>query len=57
MSGKHTFWGYRRANGTVGIRNHVAILAVTDSVNGVVRHLGQLVKDTLPTSGCSASRG
>jgi altronate dehydratase large subunit len=48
MSGKHTFWGYRRANGTVGIRNHVAILAVTDSVNGVVRHLGQLVKDTLP---------
>ncbi|SFC72383.1 altronate dehydratase large subunit [Polaromonas sp. OV174] len=42
------FWGYRRNNGDVGIRNRVAVLAVTDSVNGVVRHLAQLVRQTLP---------
>lgn len=42
-----TFWGYRRANGAVGIRNHVAILAVMDNANGIVRHLAQLVKGTL----------
>lgn len=41
------FWGYRRADGTAGIRNHVAILAVMDNVNGVVRHLEQLVRGTL----------
>lgn len=45
---KDTFWGYRRANGSVGIRNHVVILAVMDNANGVVRHLSQLVRGTLP---------
>ncbi|VTU12981.1 MULTISPECIES: UxaA family hydrolase [unclassified Variovorax] len=44
----HTFWGYRRPDGRVGIRNHVAILAVMDNANGVVRHLAQLVRGTLP---------
>jgi len=43
-----TFMGYRRADGTAGIRNHVAILAVMDNVNGIVRHLSHLVKGTLP---------
>ncbi len=42
-----TFWGYRRPDGTAGIRNHVAILAVMDNANGIVRHLAQLVKGTL----------
>lgn len=41
------FWGYGRDNGTVGIRNHVAVLAVMDNVNGIVRHLGNLVNGTL----------
>jgi len=41
------FWGYRRVDGSFGIRNHVAILAVMDNVNGVVRHLGELVRGTL----------
>lgn len=50
MTIKDTFWGYRRPNGAVGIRNHVAILSVTDSVNGIVRHLAQLVKGTLPVT-------
>lgn len=42
------FWGYRRPDGTVGIRNYVAIQAVMDNVNGIVRHLGELVQGTLP---------
>lgn len=41
------FWGYRRANGTVGIRNKVAILAVMDNVNGIVRNLEHLVRGTV----------
>ena len=41
------FWGFERADGSVGIRNHVAILAVMDNVNGVVKHLAELVKGTL----------
>ncbi|WP_274626269.1 UxaA family hydrolase [Arvimicrobium flavum] len=45
---EHGFWGYRRANGTVGIRNQVAILAVMDNVNGVVKNLASLVRGTLP---------
>jgi altronate dehydratase large subunit len=43
-----TFWGYRRPDGAIGIRNHVAIVAVMDNVNGIVRHLAQLVRGTLP---------
>jgi altronate dehydratase large subunit len=50
VSINENFWGYRRSNGTVGIRNRVAILSVTDSVNGVVRHLAQLVRGTLPVT-------
>lgn len=42
------FWGYRRVDGTVGVRNHVAVLSVMDNVNGVVRHLAQLVKGVVP---------
>jgi altronate dehydratase large subunit len=41
------FWGYRRANGAVGVRNRVAILAVMDNVNGIVRHLERLVAGTV----------
>ncbi|HWM80844.1 MAG TPA: UxaA family hydrolase [Pseudolabrys sp.] len=42
------FWGYRRKNGEVGIRNRVAVLAVTDSANSIVRHLTQVIRGTLP---------
>ena len=41
------FMGYRREDGGFGIRNHVAILAVMDNVNGIVRHLEQLVRGTV----------
>lgn len=46
MSAEHTFWGYRRADGAVGIRNRVVVLGVTDSVSGIVRHLAGLVTHT-----------
>ena len=41
------FLGYVRPDGSVGVRNHVAILAVMDNVNGIVRHLASLVKGTV----------
>lgn len=41
------FWGYRRPDGSAGIRNHVAILAVMDSANGIVKSLSNLVRGTL----------
>jgi altronate dehydratase large subunit len=31
--------GYRRSNGTVGVRNHVAVLAAEDNVNPLARQL------------------
>jgi len=43
-----SFQGYKRADGRIGVRNHVAILAVMDNVNGIVRNLASLVKGTLP---------
>ncbi len=42
-----SFLGYRRPDGSVGVRNHVAILAVMDNVNGIVRHLAHLVKGAI----------
>ena len=30
---KPTFWGYRRENGRVGVRNHVVILPLDDLSN------------------------
>jgi len=30
ISSKTTFWGYRRENGRVGVRNHVIILPLDD---------------------------
>ncbi|HEY5121683.1 MAG TPA: UxaA family hydrolase, partial [Acidimicrobiales bacterium] len=39
--------GYRRADGRVGIRNHVVILAVDDLSNAAVGGIGRLVPATL----------
>lgn len=41
------FWGYRRPDGRVGVRNQVAIMAVMDNVNGIVRNLAHLVRGTV----------
>ena len=43
-----TFWGYRRSDGAVGCRNHVAIIPVDDLSNAAVEAVGNVVQGTLP---------
>ena len=43
-----TFWGYRRADGSVGCRNHVAVIPVDDLSNAAVEAVGRVVQGTLP---------
>ncbi len=43
-----TFQGYRRANGAIGIRNHVVILPVDDISNAAAEGVGRLIQGTLP---------
>jgi len=49
-------WGYRRADGTFGIRNHVAVIAAMDNSNSLVRRLATLVRAVVPIY-CSHGRG
>ena len=42
-----TFRGYLRADGSVGIRNHVAVISVMDNCNPVTRAVAQAVKGTV----------
>lgn len=44
---QQTFFGYRRENGRVGIRNHVAILPVDDISNAACEGVAAIVKGTL----------
>ncbi|MDY0222487.1 MAG: UxaA family hydrolase [Desulfobacterium sp.] len=46
MSAKK-FFGYRRENGRVGIRNHVVILSLDDISNACVEAVGNNIKGTL----------
>ncbi len=48
ISNKTTFWGYRRENGRVGVRNHVIILPVDDLSNAACEAVGHNIKGTLP---------
>ena len=43
-----TLTGYRRGNGRVGIRNHVAILPVDDISNACVEMVAAMIPGTLP---------
>lgn len=43
MPERNTFLGYRRPNGTVAARNHVAIIPVDDLSNAVVEGIAHLV--------------
>ena len=43
-----TFWGYRRENGRVGVRNHVAVLPVDDISNAACEAVAAQVYGTLP---------
>ncbi|MCM2328831.1 MAG: UxaA family hydrolase [Lysobacter sp.] len=47
---KRTFLGYPRSNGTVGVRNHVAVISVMDNCNPVTRAICQAVDMTLPVT-------
>ena len=44
---KTTFWGYRRENGRVGIRNHVIILPLDDLSNAACQAVENNIKGTL----------
>ncbi len=46
MSGR-TFWGYRRADGRVGIRNHVVVLPLDDISNAAVEAVAGHIQGTL----------
>ena len=41
------FWGYRRENGRVGIRNHVAILPLDDISNAAAEGVANNIKGTI----------
>jgi (2R)-sulfolactate sulfo-lyase subunit beta len=45
--GRATFWGYRRANGRVGVRNHVVILPVDDISNAAAEGVARNIMGTM----------
>jgi (2R)-sulfolactate sulfo-lyase subunit beta len=45
--GKSTFWGYRRENGRVGVRNHVIILPVDDLSNAACEAVANNIKGAM----------
>ncbi|MBZ5700890.1 MAG: UxaA family hydrolase [Acidobacteriia bacterium] len=47
MMGRYQFFGYRRENGRVGIRNHVVILPLDDLSNAAAEAVGNNIKGTL----------
>ncbi|WP_422649418.1 (2R)-sulfolactate sulfo-lyase subunit beta [Cupriavidus sp. H18C1] len=42
-----TFWGYRRDNGRVGVRNHVIILPLDDLSNAAAEAVSHAIKGTM----------
>jgi (2R)-sulfolactate sulfo-lyase subunit beta len=46
--GRYDFYGFRRENGRVGIRNHVVILPLDDLSNAACEAVGNNIKGTLP---------
>src|SRR5579885_413278 len=44
---QHNFWGYRRENGRVGIRNHVIILPLDDLSNAAAEAVANNIKGAL----------
>ncbi len=47
LSKKTKFWGYRRENGRVGVRNHVIILPVDDLSNAAAEAVAHNIKGTM----------
>ena len=48
MSGLQEFWGFPRPDGSVGVRNLVAVISAADAVNPVARRIASLVNGTVP---------
>src|SRR5215210_2695063 len=46
-NGKPTFWGWRRKNGRVGVRNHVIILPLDDLSNAACEAVANNIKGTM----------
>ncbi|HET6263325.1 MAG TPA: UxaA family hydrolase, partial [Usitatibacter sp.] len=44
---KSTFWGYKRENGRIGVRNHVIILPVDDLSNAASQAVENNIKGTM----------
>src|SRR5260370_32141652 len=44
---KSSFWGYRRENGRVGVRNHVVIIPVDDLSNAAAQAVENNIRGTL----------
>jgi (2R)-sulfolactate sulfo-lyase subunit beta len=44
---KATFWGYKRENGRIGVRNHVIILPVDDLANAACEAVANNIKGTM----------
>jgi (2R)-sulfolactate sulfo-lyase subunit beta len=47
ISSKTTFWGYRRENGRVGVRNHVIVLPVDDLSNAACEAVAHNIKGAM----------
>ena len=47
---KASFWGYKRENGRVGVRNHVIILPVDDLSNAAAEAVANNIKGTMALS-------
>jgi len=59
ISSKTTFWGYRRENGRVGVRNHVIILPLDDLSNAACEAVAHNIKGALairiPMDACNSA--
>jgi (2R)-sulfolactate sulfo-lyase subunit beta len=44
---KHKFWGYRRPDGRVGTRNHVAIIPLDDLSNAAAEAVSKVIQGTM----------
>src|SRR5690348_1891268 len=42
-----TFWGYKRENGRIGVRNHVIVLPVDDLSNAAAEAVANNIKGTM----------
>ena len=50
------FWGYRRENGRVGIRNHVVLLPLDDLSNAACQAVANNWPCRTITAACSSAR-